>query len=89
MDAVKRAFAVGAIVHSNATFCSTAKLSGVDQGGLSNLLQHTKAKAETSGLPIFDSILYENELGRWRPEILTQAPRRKLFFHKEQIKKRH
>jgi hypothetical protein len=75
MDAVKRAFAVGAIVRGNATFSSTAKLLGFDQGGLPKLVQCTKAKVEASRLPVFDSILYKNEPGRGRPKILGQAPK--------------
>jgi hypothetical protein len=75
IDAVKRAFAVGAIVHGNATFSSAAKLLGFDQGGLPKLMQCTKAKVEASRLPVFDSILYKNEPGRGRPKILTQAPK--------------
>lgn len=69
----QRAFAVGAIVMGNASQYKVAKEMGISQGGLSMLLARTKEKAAASGLPIWDPVLYENDLGRGRPELLSQA----------------
>ena len=72
LSVVKRAFAAGAVLHGNASQNSTAKLLGVDQGNLSRFLGRLKERSEASGFPIYEETLYENDIGRGRPEKLTQ-----------------
>jgi hypothetical protein len=71
LSPVQRAFAVGAMVMGNASQYKVAKEMGIDQSGLSKLLARIKEKAAASGLPIWDLILYETDLGRGRLEILS------------------
>ncbi|KAF2691771.1 hypothetical protein K458DRAFT_381609 [Lentithecium fluviatile CBS 122367] len=73
LSPIKRAFAIGAIVLGNASHNQVAKAIGVDQSGISKLVARIQAKADAAGLPIWDPILYENDLGRGRPELLSQA----------------
>ena len=73
MQATERAFAVGAITAGKASHNSIAKLLHRDQSGISKLVKRVTERAEASELDLWDSVLYENDLGRGRSEILTQA----------------
>jgi len=75
MSAVQRAFVVGAVVASRDGYASTNALSKLmqrDQSGLSKLVRRIEKKAEEGNHDIWDSMLYENNLGRGRSSILTQ-----------------
>ncbi|KAF1978970.1 hypothetical protein BU23DRAFT_647668 [Bimuria novae-zelandiae CBS 107.79] len=75
MSAVQRAFVVGAIVASRDGYASANALSKrmpQTQLGLSRLVQRIERKAQEGGHNLWDEILYKNNLGRGRDEILTQ-----------------
>ncbi|KAF2002013.1 hypothetical protein P154DRAFT_521183 [Amniculicola lignicola CBS 123094] len=79
LNPIQRAFAVGATTHGNASQRSTAALLGVEQGTISKLITRTKERAETSGLPLDDPQLYKDNMGRGRPELLTQAQKDEII----------
>ena len=72
MTPVQRAFAVGAILGGGASHNSIAKLIDRNQSGLSKLIKRTTERAAASRADLWDSILYENDLGRGRSELLSQ-----------------
>ena len=72
MTPVQRAFAVSAILGGSTSHNSIAKLMGRDQSGISKLVKRTTERAAASGADLWDSILYENDLGRGRSKLLSQ-----------------
>ncbi|KAF1972160.1 hypothetical protein BU23DRAFT_508906 [Bimuria novae-zelandiae CBS 107.79] len=73
MAPLKRAFAVGAAVLGGASQISVAKELEIDQGNLSRLISRLKSRSEALKLPLWDPSLYENDIGRGRPELLDQS----------------
>lgn len=76
MTAVQRAFVVGAVVASRDGYASANALSTLmdrSQSNLSALVRRVENRAREGGFDIWDEILYENDIGRERSTLLTQA----------------
>ena len=71
MTPVQRAFAVGAILAGGASHNSIAKLMGRDQSSILKLVKRTTERVAASRVDLWDSILYENDLGRGRSKLLS------------------
>ena len=72
---VERAFAVGAITGMRGDYDShraLAEVMGRSKGTISTLLQRVEKKAKELDTFLWDTILYENDLGRGRSTLLTQ-----------------
>lgn len=69
----ERAFIAGAIFAGNASHHDMAKMMDYDRSGVSEMLNKAKAKADEGGFKVWGPILYQNETGRQRPQLITQA----------------
>ena len=69
---VQRAFTISAILGGGASHNSIAKLIDRNQSGISKLIKRTTERAAASRADLWDSILYENDLGRGRSKLLSQ-----------------
>jgi transposase len=76
---LERAFVCGAVLVGNATHQNTADTVHCSKSTVTRTVNGVKRKAEEAGLDITDSILYENELGRGRPELLTPAQKERVI----------
>jgi hypothetical protein len=75
MSAVQRAFIVGAVVVSRDGYASATALSKRmphSQPGLTKLINRIEKRAEEGGFNLWDEVLYNNDLGRGRSQLLTQ-----------------
>lgn len=79
MTPIQRAFAAGAILAGNASANGVAKLMKRDQSNISKMVKRIKERVEFQGLSLWDSLLYTNEIGRGRPELLD-AEQKKLII---------
>ncbi|KAF1936761.1 hypothetical protein EJ02DRAFT_427223 [Clathrospora elynae] len=74
ISAVTRAFLVGAYVASCNGYVSQRDLATLvqrTQPAICKLIRRTEEKAIASGLDLWNSILYENDLGQGRSALLT------------------
>ncbi|KAF2825263.1 hypothetical protein CC86DRAFT_456492 [Ophiobolus disseminans] len=75
MSPIQRAFAVGAIIASRDGYASARALAPLMQRSrtnLSNLVRRVEKRATDRELNLWDSILYENDLGRGRSTLVSQ-----------------
>jgi transposase len=66
-----RAFIAGAVLFGNAKQHTLAHALHRPQGTISKLLSRIKERAEAGGFDLWDPILYTNDFGRGRPEVLS------------------
>ncbi|KAF1933476.1 uncharacterized protein M421DRAFT_415815 [Didymella exigua CBS 183.55] len=72
---IERAFAVGALTALRGDYATQRDLAttmGCAQSSLSDLLHQVEAKANNHSVALWDKILYKNDLGRRRSQLLTQ-----------------
>ncbi|KAF2825721.1 hypothetical protein CC86DRAFT_382726 [Ophiobolus disseminans] len=75
MTPIQRAFICGAVLASRDGYASAnalAKRMTHTQPGISKVVRTVEQRAKDSGLNLWDSVLYENDLGRRRTALLTQ-----------------
>jgi transposase len=75
MTPIQRAFIAGAVLASRDGYASARALSKrmkQTQPGISAVVRRVEKRAEEGGFDLWDSILYENDLGRGRSALLSQ-----------------
>ncbi len=74
MNLITRAFVVGAVLASRDGYASAKALAPLikrSQTGLSALIRRVEERARDRNFNLWEPILYQNELGRGREDILT------------------
>lgn len=66
-----RAFIAGAVLFGNATQHSLATALQRGQSTISDILKRIRERAEAGGFDLWDPIIYHNDIGRGRPELLS------------------
>jgi hypothetical protein len=74
-----RAFIAGAVLFGNAKQHTLAAALQRPQGTISKVLNRIKDKAESGGFDLWDPIVYENDIGRGRPELLTRVQKDEII----------
>jgi hypothetical protein len=79
IPAETRAFIAGAVLFGNASQHSLAATLHRGQSSISEMLKRVKDKADEGGFDLWDPVLYQNDIGRGRPEVLTQGQREEII----------
>lgn len=74
-----RAFIAGAVLFGNATQRAVADALHRPQGTISKVLNRIKERAEAGSFELWDPILFANDLGRGRPEVLSDEQKTEII----------
>ncbi|KAL5374367.1 hypothetical protein PMIN02_012267 [Paraphaeosphaeria minitans] len=79
--APEKAFIVGVAMLGNATHLEVANSFAppVSKSGITKLIQRITQRAEEAGVSITDPSLYETQIGRGRPELLTKEQKKQII----------
>lgn len=82
LNLITRAFVVGAVLASRDGYASANALAGLmqrNQSNLSALIRRVAQHAKDGNFDIWDPILYQNELGRGRKELLSPEQKKAII----------
>ena len=76
----ERAFIAGAVIAGGITHQKASEYfhDAASKSTITKLIQRVKARTDAPGLPISDPKVYETEVGRGRPELLTPEQKREM-----------
>jgi hypothetical protein len=74
-----RAFIAGAVLFGNAKQSAIADALQRPQGAISKILNRIKERAEAGSFDIWDPILFTNEIGCGRREVLDDAQKQEII----------